>query len=164
MGFIHRGLGEIDVVRCNQRNTLGIGHFNKSTLGEAFRFRLSAILGMALEFHIEPISKGAVHLIHQRFCRRALPPLQQFPNRTFRSTGEADQACASFGQLINRYLRQLPAFIHIKTGIELHQVLITLFVLSKQHYWRRRFFTLARLGLEIGEINLTADNRLHTFT
>ena len=90
MRFIHRRLREIDVVGGDQWNALGVGHFDEPSLGQALCLGQATILRMTLEFNVKPIPKCALHLIHERFRRRALPALQQLANCALRSAGETD--------------------------------------------------------------------------
>ena len=72
MRLVHLGLGKIDVIRGNQRQTHGIGHLYKAALGHALRFGLPILAGMTLQLDIEPVTERRCQPVHQRLRGRTL--------------------------------------------------------------------------------------------
>ena len=132
-----------------------------ATFGQTFGLGLPILARMALQFDIQPIREHPGQPIHQSLSRRALPLLQQAANRPIRPAGQADQPVRMLRQFLQRDLRQLPALVHIKAGTQLHQVLIPRLGLRQQHQRRGWFGFFTRLHLYIGQIDLTAHDRLH---
>ena len=67
MGLEHFGLGEIDVVRGDQRQFLCIGKLDQSAFRHGLGLRQLAVLGrMALQFDIESGRKGRAKAIRKQ--------------------------------------------------------------------------------------------------
>ena len=64
-------------------------------------------------------------------------------------------------QFRQRDMRQLPIPAQVQAGIELHQIYIAALVLGQQNNRRRRLWPLTGGGRYIGQINLTAHDRLN---
>ncbi len=92
MRLVHIRFREIHVICRDQRDALGIGHFDKAALGQAFRFGQATVHGMTLQLDIKSIAKGAMKTIHQGFRSGPLRALQQLTNRALGATRQTDQA------------------------------------------------------------------------
>ena len=162
MGLVHIGLGEIDVIRRDQRDAHVIGHLDKAPLGQLFGYGLAILAGVALQLDIKPVGKSPVQPCHQCLCRGALTALQQLPHGAARPARQTDQPTVQRLQLLQGDLRQRPALVDIKAGVQLHQVFIPGLGLGQQNHRGRNARLFPRLHLHIGQIHLTADDRLHT--
>ena len=63
-------------------------------------------------------------------------------------------------KFLNRHLRQLTGLVDVQAGVQLHQVFIPRFGLRQQNHRRRQTRLAARIGGQIGHIDLTSQNRL----
>src|SRR6056297_114301 len=160
MRLVHARIGEIDVIGGHQRKAHRIGHLDKAPLGQPFGLGRAILDRVALQLYIKPVCERRQQLAHQRLGRRALPGLQQAPHWPIRPTRQADHPLGMRLELGQRDMRQLPVAAQIETRVELHQVLVARLVLRQQNQRRRRLGPLARLGLEIIQIDLTTHDRL----
>ena len=161
MRLVHIGLGEIDIVRRDQRDIHGIGHFNQTAFGLFFRFGQPVFTGMALQFHIQAITKDRLEARHQLFCSRTPALHQQLANRPFRTTRQTDQARAVLFKLVQRDMGKFPIRAQIQARIQLHQVFITGLVLGQQNDASGIARTFALFRRDKAQIHLTADDRLN---
>ena len=100
MGLVHIGLGEIDVIRRDQRDAHVIGHLHKAPFGQLFGQRLAILAGVALQLDIKPVGKSPVQPCHQCLCRGALTALQQLPHGAARPARQTDQPTVQRLQLL----------------------------------------------------------------
>ncbi len=160
MRLVELRFRKINIIRGNQRDFLGIGHFDKATLRQPLCLRQTAIAGVALQFHVKPVLIDLLQPVHQRLSLWPLPLPQKPPNGAIGAARETDQSRTELRQFIDRDLRQLPALIEVGAGVQLHQVLIPLFGLRQQYDGGGCLGPFARLSGHKADINLTADNGL----
>ena len=79
MRLIHVRPRKIDVIGRNQRQRLGIGDFNKTTLSQTFCLRGSAVRRVALQLYIKAVAVNRVEFVDERLRLGSLTCLQQPP-------------------------------------------------------------------------------------
>ncbi len=159
--LVHVGLGEVDIVGRDQRNVHRIGHFHVAALGQALGLgRCAVFAGVALQFDVEAVAETGVQALQQCLGLGAVAGLQQHTHGAEGAAGQADQPIAERLQFVQRDLRRLPALVDVEAAVELHQVFVTALGLGQQHDGRRVARALTRLRLDIGHVDLTAEDRL----
>ena len=131
MRLVHVGFGEIDVIGGDQWQTLSVGHFDMTALCQTFCLGWCPVLArVALQFDIKAVGIRGRQPIEKLFCCGALTGLQVHADRAVRSACQADNTGRVRCDFFQSDLRQLAGLVDVKTGIELHQILIPGLVLG----------------------------------
>ena len=116
---------------------------------------------MALQFHIQPVAENPRQPGHQGLRRPPVPLAQMAAHRPVRPTTQTDHILGMRVQFVQRHMGKISVPPHVEAGIELHQMLITGFRLRQQDHWRGRLGPLSRLRIDMAQVHLAPDDRLH---
>ena len=158
MCLVHAGIGEIGLIRSDQRQVAGIGFIDQPV------FRLQFLRpAMALQFDIEAIAKGLGELSEDRLRFRLPSGCDQGIDDTVRPATQGNQTCMMLQHHAERHMRLFGAIdIEIGGAGERHEIVIAFPVLGIERQRAIGLGALAGMWRAQAYRERAADDGLHT--